>query len=103
MAEKRGRDGEKKAAAPKVSARSKTSAAKKPVAKKAAAKKPSAKKQRHAKIQNRLHVAKRLQSRPQELMIPRHAVGPPPSQMALSVHWADVFFGRQCLRAYGDS
>ncbi len=44
MAEKRGRDGEKKAAVPKVSARSKTSAAKKPAAKKAAAKKPSAKK-----------------------------------------------------------
>lgn len=44
MAEKRGRNGENKAAAPKVGARSKTSAAKKPVAKKTAAKKPTAKK-----------------------------------------------------------
>ena len=44
MAEKRGRNGENKAAAPKVGARSRTSAAKKPVAKKAAAKKPTEKK-----------------------------------------------------------
>jgi len=98
MAEKRGRNGGKKAAAPRAGARAKTSAAKKPVAKK-----PTAKKTAPRKEPNRLHVAKRLRNLPLKQMTLHHAVEPLLSQMGLNVHWGAGFFGLQCLWASGDS